>query len=204
MQLGDDMNFKSDVRFGQRFLACADLYTDKIDGLYGNNTRKAENAFNTLLVKYAEKYGRYDDRSEGVISTLLPNAQIQARKFMSIASNFRLTVKLIGGTRTYAEQDELFKKRPKVTNARGGQSNHNFGIAWDVGIFSGSKYYTGSTSAEEKAYRELSELIMPTLGDKLSWGGNWKSFKDLPHYEIKTNKSISEVRRLFESGKLNI
>lgn len=198
------MNFKSDVRFGQRFLACAGLYTDKIDGLYGNNTRKAENAFNMLIVKCADKYGRYDDRSEGVISTLLPNAQIQARKFMSIASNFRLTVKLIGGTRTYAEQDELFKKRPKVTNARGGQSNHNFGIAWDVGIFSGSKYYTGSTSAEEKAYRELSELIMPTLGDKLSWGGNWKSFKDLPHYEMTTNKSISQVRALFETGKLNI
>lgn len=198
------MNFKSDIRFAQRFLACAGLYTDKIDGLYGNNTRKAENAFNMLIVKYAEKYGRFDDRTEGVIATLLPNAQIQARKFMSIAANFRLTVKLIGGTRTYAEQNELFKKRPKVTNAKGGQSNHNFGIAWDVGIFSGNKYYTGATSVEEKAYIELSKLILPTLGDKLSWGGNWKSIVDRPHYEMTTNKSISQVRALFEAGKLKI
>jgi len=198
------MNFKADIRFAQSFLACAGLYTDKIDGLYGNNTRKAENAFNMLIVKYADKYGRFDDRTEGVIATLLPSAQIQARKFMSIAANFRLTVKMIGGTRTYFEQDELFKKRPKVTNARGGQSNHNFGIAWDVGIFSGSKYYTGATSAEEKAYIELSKLILPTLGDKLSWGGNWKSIVDRPHYEMTTNKSISQVRALFEAGKLKI
>jgi len=198
------MNFKADIKFAQRFLANANLYTDKIDGLYGNNTRKAEDAFNKLIVKYADTYGRFDDRTEGVIATLLPNTQIQARKFMSLAKDFRLTVKLISGTRSYAEQDELFKKRPKVTNARGGQSNHNFGIAWDVGIFSGSKYYTGATSAEEKAYIELSKLILPTLGDKLSWGGNWKSIVDRPHYEMITNKSISQVRALFEAGKLKI
>ena len=27
-----------------------------------------------------------------------------------------------------------------MTNARGGYSNHNFGIAFDVGVFEGSKY----------------------------------------------------------------
>jgi len=198
------MNFKADIRFAQRFLASAGLYTDKIDGLYGNNTRKAEDAFNKLIVKYADSYGRFDDRTEGVIATLLPNAQIQARKFMLLTKDFKLTVKLISGTRSYAEQDELFKKRPKVTNARGGYSNHNFGIAWDIGIFSGNKYYTGATSTEEKTYIELSKLILPTLGDKLSWGGNWKSIVDRPHYEMTTNKSISQVRALFEAGKLNI
>lgn len=203
------MNFKADIVFAQRFLACAGLYTDKIDGKYGNNTRKAENAFNMLIVKYADKYGRFDDRTESVIASLLPNAQIQARKFMCIAANFKLTVKLISGTRSYAEQNNLYAqgrtlKGNKVTNARGGYSNHNFGIAWDIGIFSGNKYYTGATSAEEKAYIELSKLILPTLGDKLSWGGNWKSIVDRPHYEMTTNKSISQVRALFEAGKLKI
>lgn len=203
------MNFKADIRFAQSFLACAGLYTDKIDGLYGNNTRKAEDAFNKLIVKYADTYGRFDDRTEGVIATLLPNAQIQARKFMLLTKDFKLTVKLISGTRSYAEQNNLYAqgrtlKGNKVTNARGGYSNHNFGIAWDIGIFSGNKYYTGATSAEEKAYIELSKLILPTLGDKLSWGGNWKKIVDRPHYEMTTNKPISQVRALFEAGKLKI
>lgn len=37
--------------------------------------------------------------------------------------------RLICGLRTYDEQDKLYAKRPRVTNARGGQSMHNFGVA---------------------------------------------------------------------------
>ena len=78
------MNFKSDVIFAQRFLASSGLYKDKIDGLYGKNSRKAEDDFNKLFVKYADQYGRFDERSEGVIATLQPKAQIQARKLMKM------------------------------------------------------------------------------------------------------------------------
>jgi peptidoglycan L-alanyl-D-glutamate endopeptidase CwlK len=34
--------------------------------------------------------------------------------------------------RTFAEQDALFAKRPKVTNAKAGQSFHNYGLAFDI------------------------------------------------------------------------
>lgn len=34
--------------------------------------------------------------------------------------------------RTFAEQDALFLKKPKVTNAKAGQSYHNYGLAFDV------------------------------------------------------------------------
>jgi len=66
-----------------------------------------------------------------------------------------LTYRIISGTRTYEQQNQLFKKRPKVTNARGGQSNHNFGIAWDVGLFEEGKYYEGTSKKEDKAYVAL-------------------------------------------------
>lgn len=195
------MNFKADIVFAQRFLSSAGLYLDKIDGLYGTNSRKAEDAFNKLFVKYADQYGRFDDRSESIIATLQPKAQVAARQFMILSKKAPFQVKLISGTRTYAEQSALFNKRPKVTNARGGYSNHNFGIAWDVGIFVDGKYYTGRNKKETQAYIDLSELIMPTLGKLLTWGGNWKNLVDRPHYEVKTNKSIAQVRKLFEAGK---
>jgi hypothetical protein len=44
------------------------------------------------------------------------------------------------------------KDRGTVTGAKGGQSNHNFGIAWDVGIFDRKKYYEGNNKKEEQAY----------------------------------------------------
>ena len=50
---------------------------------------------------------------------------------------------MTGGTRTYAEQDALYAQGrttggKRVTNARGGYSNHNFGVAGDFGVFSTS------------------------------------------------------------------
>jgi len=194
------MNVKGDVLFAQRLLSSCGLYTGKLDGSYGDLTRKAEDAFNKLFVKYAEQYGRFDDRTEANIATLLPKTQIAARKAMNAAkaSGGGLTVQILSGTRTYAEQNKLFAQRPKVTNAKGGQSNHNFGIAFDVGIFKGKTYYTGKNAAENKAYNDLSKIIKP-IG--LEWGGDWKSIKDTPHYQLPTGKSVAQIRALLEAGK---
>lgn len=199
------MNIKGDVLFAQRLLSSCGLYTGKLDGSYGDLTRKAEDAFNKQFVKYAEQYGRFDDRTEANIATLLPKAQIAARKAMIAvkALGGGLTVQILSGTRTYAEQTAIYAQgRTKpgkiVTRAKAGQSNHNFGIAFDIGIFKGKTYYTGKNAAENKAYLDAAKLIKPC---GLLWGGDWKSSKDYPHYELPTNKSISQVRSLLEAGK---
>jgi len=107
-------------------------------------------------------------------------------------------VRIISGSRTYAEQDQLFRKVPKVTNARGGQSNHNFGIAWDVGIFEGGRYLTGNNRREAGIYRKLSTI---GLTDDLEWGGAWRSFPDMPHYQLKMDLALADIRRRFEAGR---
>lgn len=193
--------FKTDILFIQRLLSSSGLYTGKLDGKYSPLLQLAEDKFDTLFVTSAKKYGIFDTRSEGVMQTLMPKAQDAARQFMQLAAKAPFTVKLLSGTRTYAEQNVLFTKRPIVTKARGGQSNHNFGIAWDVGIFVDGKYYEGKNNKETKAYVDLSKLIMPTMDKIIEWGGNWKSITDMPHYGLLTNKSISQVRTLFEAGK---
>lgn len=193
--------FKTDILFVQRLLSSAGLFTGKIDGKYSKAVQDAEDAFDLAFVSNAKKYGAFDTRTEGVIQTLMPKAQISARQFMQLATHAPFQVKLLSGTRTYAEQNVLFGQRPVVTKARGGQSNHNFGIAWDVGIFVDGSYYTGRNAKEDKAYVDLSKIIMPTLSKDIEWGGAWKSITDKPHYGLLTNKSISQVRALFEAGK---
>ena len=101
-------------------------------------------------------------------------------------------VKIICGTRTYAEQEALYGQRPKVTNARGGQSWHNFGLAWDFGIFQGRNYL-----ANHPLYATLGKLYAKI--DGLDWGGTWKSFTDPPHLQLHQFGSISEARRSFET-----
>ncbi|HNX92795.1 MAG TPA: M15 family metallopeptidase, partial [Syntrophomonas sp.] len=62
-------------------------------------------------------------------------------------------------------------------NARAGYSNHNFGIAFDIGVFEGNKYL-----GESPKYKAVGMLGMD-IG--LEWGGSWKSIVDEPHFQLR-------------------
>ena len=105
-----------------------------------------------------------------------------ARALVQKAAAAGIGLKIISGQRTYAEQEALYAQGrtapgPKVTNARGGYSNHNFGIAFDVGVFEGNRYLP-----ESPKYKAAGVLGMD-LG--LEWGGNWKTIVDQPHYQLR-------------------
>lgn len=143
-----------------------------------------------------------DERSERNLATLHPKVQSLARSFLSAANKILsrngVTVKIISGTRTWAEQDALYAKGrtapgPKVTNARGGFSNHNFGVAFDIGLFRGKEYLGTSP-----LYKELGP-VGESLG--LKWGGRFKSIVDYPHYEYKTGLTLAQMRDRVKEGK---
>lgn len=150
--------------------------------------------------------GRVDDRSEKAIATLLPQVQPYARALVRKAAQHGITIKIISGLRTYEEQNELFAQgRTKpgriVTNARGGFSNHNFGMAFDVGVFEGTNYLD-----ESPKYKAVGALGME-LG--LEWGGNWKTIVDEPHFQLRPKwaadlnerDTLAELRARKDSGK---
>lgn len=188
---------QTDTRFWQRMLRLAGYYTGKVDGIAGPLTRAAEAKWLTEAQRAAKEYGTYDDRSEAVIATLLPQAQALARRWMSAATKEavrqRVCVKLIDGTRSYKEQNRLYAKRPKVTNARGGSSWHNFGLAFDFGVFSedGKKYY-----GESPLYKVLGKLATAIPG--ATWGGTWTSLVDEPHIQLATFNTVKAAREAFE------
>ncbi|MDD2727992.1 M15 family metallopeptidase [Malikia sp.] len=123
-----------------------------------------------------------DVRSEKAIATLLPEVRGYARALVHRAASHDIAVKIISGTRSYAEQNALYARGrtepgPIVTNARGGHSNHNFGIAFDIGVFEGSRYLGDSPK-----YQAVG-LLGGELG--LEWGGNWTDFVDRPHFQLR-------------------
>jgi peptidoglycan L-alanyl-D-glutamate endopeptidase CwlK len=197
--------FSDDILFYQRVLSVAGFYNGALNGQWTAAVDAADQAFAAEFADVASELGTFDTRSEGNIRTQLPQTQRAARGFLERAKQLTgFDVRIISGTRTYAEQDVLYRKGrfgnppPKVTNAQGGESNHNFGIAWDVGIFKDGHYLTGDTPSEANTYKKLAELA---LGSELEWGGNWTTFKDMPHYQLKTGLGLGQVRALFESGK---
>lgn len=194
--------FTADILFYQRFLKANQYYTGKLDGIWGPKTDAADLAFTEESIAIKMTYGRFDNRSEQNILTLAPKAQVLARKCLGIFLEDGNDVRILSGTRTYAEQNALYRKGrygntdPIVTKARGGQSNHNFGTAWDIGLFVNGKYSTA-----DKTYIELSTHVMDRLPE-LEWGGNWPGFPDYPHYQHKTKvTSLVELKGLFEKGE---
>lgn len=86
------------------------------------------------------------------------------------------------GFRSYEEQNRLYSlgrtRRGKiVTNARGGQSNHNFGRAVDIAFMLSN----GSIVWDLKLYKRLG-VVAKLHG--LKWGGDWRKHKDNPHLEL--------------------
>ena len=158
-----------------------------------------------------------DDRSEKNIKTLLPEVQILARSLVHAASKVGITIKIISGLRTYEEQHALYlqgreslgvvnaarqkaagmppiteKENKQVSNADAGHSNHNFQIAFDIGVFEGSHYL-----GESPLYKAVA-VLGKQLG--LSWGGDWKAIQDEPHYELRPHwaANLSETEMLAE------
>ena len=198
---------KGDILFEQRLLACAGVYFGKLDGLWGTASRKAAEDALLGYAQLQDTFGKYDARSDSNIVTLLPCMQKRARQILQLGQRWEkdtgLHVSILSGSRTYAEQDALFSQRPKVTNARGGQSNHNFGIAIDIGLFDqNGKYYTGATQGQEKAYIAFAQRVKASVPD-IEWGGDWKSIVDAPHFQYKTGLTLAQTRAKFEAGKLS-
>lgn len=89
------------------------------------------------------------------------------------------------GFRTKEYQDDLYAKgRTKpgkvVTNARGStySSQHMWGVAFDIAINDAKLLY------DEKTIKKVAKIAKSSKVG-LSWGGDWKSIVDTPHFYLK-------------------
>ncbi|MGN0869461.1 MAG: M15 family metallopeptidase [Akkermansia sp.] len=191
---------RADTSYWQRLLRLGGYYTGKIDGIRGNLQRTAETRWTAEATAAAEQHGTFDTRTETNLATLLPEAQAATRAWFNRAQQHLaargLDLRIICGTRSYAEQDKLYAKRPRVTNARGGYSMHNFGIAFDIGIFRKGQYLDNIDPRADKEYIALHSACGAPTG--MEWGGNFKSITDYPHYQLaRWGSGSSRLRAIF-------
>jgi len=194
--------FEDDVVFMQRLLRQAGFYQKKIDGDWGKFTDEAYDAFEAAFNEIAARLGTFHSRTEASLRTLHPKVQEMMRLTLKSIRDAGINARIISGTRTYAEQNKLFAKGrfgnppPRVTNARGGFSNHNFGLACDIGIFDDN----GAYLPESPKYKQAGQIAKAANIAHLEWGGDWVSFVDRPHYQWRTGLTVSAVRAKFEGG----
>jgi peptidoglycan L-alanyl-D-glutamate endopeptidase CwlK len=107
-----------------------------------------------------------------------------------------IAVRIVQGLRTIEEQNALYAKGRTapgsiVTNAKGGSSYHNYGLAIDFAILVGKD---GNSTYDEVSWDIKKDNDKDGVADWLEvvkvfeaagweWGGRWSSIKDYPHVQ---------------------
>lgn len=140
------------------------------------------------------------------IRTMLHEQYIEANNLLGKGARLRFAHVY----RTNAEQDRLFNQRPKVTNARGGQSIHNYGLAFDIVLLydnnGDGKFEQASWDMkrdfDKDGKADFMEIVAYFKSKGWTWGGDWKKFKDNPHFEMNFGYTWQKLKNLVDSGKI--
>lgn len=124
---------------------------------------------------------------------LLSNTSLRRRsgvnKKLIEISDLALTISIIdfgipdhGGLRTRDEQYQLYKDGLSKCDGHSKESKHQSGNAIDV-----YAYVDGAASWEIEHLSMVAAAMLQAaniLGYKLKWGGLWRKFRDMPHFEL--------------------
>lgn len=123
-----------------------------------------------------------DKISENRLQQLNPVMQDKARAFIEALENKGLSPRIVQGLRTIDEQNALYaqgrtKPGARVTNAKGGTSWHNYGVAIDIAFMNKDGSVDFNVSDE-----------IGVLGESMGfeWGHRWVRFgiDDRPHFQL--------------------
>ena len=89
-----------------------------------------------------------------------------------------------GGLRTAEDQHLLYIKKVSKCDGYKNKSYHQSGNAFDIYGYDNGKAHWDIDKLASIA-RHLQEVAKVKFSVDLKWGGDWKSWKDYPHFEIK-------------------
>ena len=128
---------------------------------------------------------------------LVPEFDAKLQLFERKLAAKGVKVILTSSYRSIEEQDKLYaagrtKPGKIVTNACGGYSWHNFGLAGDYAfVINGKVTWNGPWDTFGKVARECG----------LEWGGSWVKFKDRPHVQMTCGKTLAQMRQTAKPKK---
>jgi peptidoglycan LD-endopeptidase CwlK len=113
--------------------------------------------------------------------------------------------------RSFEEQTKLFRSGKNVTKADAGQSYHNYGLAVDIvllldkngdGIFETASWDT-KADWDKDNIADWVEVVKVFEKYGWEWGGSWKSFKDLPHFQKTFGYKWQQLKVLHAAKKVD-
>ena len=129
------------------------------------------------------------------LSDLNPKVAALCSEFINSCKKHNIDVIITSTYRDTESQNALYAQGrtlpgKKVTNAKGGQSFHNWKVAFDF-----CPIVNGKTNWSDVALYTKCGEIAESVG--LEWAGRWKTFKELAHCQYTGGLTLHD----FQQGK---
>lgn len=126
------------------------------------------------------------------LEDLLPVVKAKAEAFIAACKAHGIDVIITSTYRDNESQTALYNqgrttKGPKVTNAKAGESFHNYRCALDFAPIVNGKINWNDTATFTKC-GEIAESV------GLEWAGRWKSFKELAHCQYTGGLTLADLK----------
>ncbi|WP_257391545.1 M15 family metallopeptidase [Cytobacillus gottheilii] len=133
---------------------------------------------------------------------LHPAVALKRDELMSLAAEQGIQIVITADFRSFEEQNQLYEQGRStegniVTNARGGESYHNYGLAIDFALMTidGQVVWDMEYDGNGNGVPDWDEVVSIAKDLGFAWGGDWRNFKDYPHFQMTFGLSISELQR---------
>ncbi len=144
----------------------------------------------------------------GVLHPLLRDEAVKVYEEIEKALTGRAKCRITQTFRTFKEQNDLYaqgrgKPGKIVTQAKGGQSMHNYGLAVDFCLLLDGKEISWDMKKDYDGDLKADWMEVVAIFKKYgwSWGGDWKNFKDYPHFEKTFGKKLADIQALYTQQK---
>lgn len=133
------------------------------------------------------------------LADLHPEVRRRVEHFIELCRSQGIDLLVTSTFRDFESQNALFAQGRTapgriVTNARGGESFHNYRVAVDVVPLRNGKPVWGTKGADGALWQKVGEL-----GEQagLEWAWRWKSFKEMAHFQFTGGLTLAD----FKAGK---
>lgn len=141
-------------------------------------------------------------KSAGWLGNLHPVLLAGATELIRRSYARGIPILITQGMRTIAEQNALYaqgrtKKGAIVTNAKGGNSYHNYGLAIDFALLlpdGKSVSWDMKRDGDGDKIADWQEVAQEAKKLGFEWGGDWSSFKDYSHLQMTFGLTTAELR----------
>ena len=131
------------------------------------------------------------------LDELLAPVAHRARAFLDACAREGIRLLVTSTYRDFESQAALYaqgRTAPgrRVTNAKPGQSWHNWRVAFDVVPLVDGKPVWNTTGADGRLWARIGE-IGESCG--LEWAGRWKSFREFAHFQYTGGLTLADFQR---------